>query len=61
MLIDTHTHVNDQAYADDYEKVIRDAKQTGVEKMLVVGFDRPTILRAMELVEKFEGLYAVIG
>lgn len=61
MLIDTHTHVNDQAYMNDYEQVIQDAKNEGVEKMIVVGFDRSTILRAMELVEKFEGLYAVIG
>lgn len=61
MLIDTHTHVNDQAYMNDYEQVIQDAKNEGVEKMVVVGFDRPTILRAMEFVEKFEGLYAVIG
>ena len=29
--------------------------------MLVVGFDRPTITRAMELVEQYDFLYAAVG
>ena len=29
--------------------------------MVVVGFDRPTIERAMELVEKYDFLYASVG
>src|SRR5690606_25720266 len=33
----------------------------GISKMVVVGFDRPTIEKAMELVEKYDFLYASIG
>ena len=61
MLIDTHSHVNDAAYLDDYETVIENARKESVNQMIVVGFDEPTIKRAMELVEQYEGLYAVIG
>ena len=29
--------------------------------MVVVGFDRPTIKRAMELAERYEFIYACVG
>lgn len=61
MLIDTHVHLNAEQYKDDVEEVIKRAREAGVKKMIVVGFDTETIERAMELVERHEFLYAVIG
>jgi TatD DNase family protein len=37
------------------------AEEAGVHKMIVVGFDRPTITRAMEIVEQHENFYAAVG
>ncbi|WP_046173298.1 TatD family hydrolase [Domibacillus indicus] len=61
MLFDTHVHLNADQFQEDVEEVIKRAQEAGVSKMVVVGFDRPTISRAMELVEAYDELYAAVG
>jgi TatD DNase family protein len=61
MLFDTHAHLNAEEYKDDLEEVLSRAQEAGVANMVVVGFDRPTIERAMELVERYDFLYASVG
>ncbi|WP_042479102.1 TatD family hydrolase [Bacillus ndiopicus] len=59
--IDTHVHLNAEQYDNDLQQVIDRAIEAKVEKMVVIGFDRKTIERAMQLVEKYDFIYAVIG
>ncbi|MET1176456.1 TatD family hydrolase [Peribacillus simplex] len=61
MLFDTHVHVNAEQFNEDLEDVIDRAKEAGVNHMVVVGFDRPTIIRAMELIEAYDFMYAAVG
>lgn len=61
MFIDTHVHLNADQYEEDLHEVIERAREAKVEKMIVVGFDRKTIERAMKLIEEYEFIYAVIG
>jgi len=61
MLFDTHVHLNDSQFNDDIDEVIGRASAAGVAYMVVVGFDRPTITRALELIEKYDFLYASVG
>ncbi|MEI5909611.1 TatD family hydrolase [Bacillus spongiae] len=61
MLFDTHVHLNADQFNEDLEEVIQRANEAGVEKMVVVGFDRPTIEKAMELIETYSHIYASIG
>lgn len=61
MLFDTHAHLNAEQYNEDLEQVIERAKSEKVEKIVVVGFDRPSITRAMELIEEYDFIYAAIG
>jgi TatD DNase family protein len=61
MLFDTHAHLNAEQYNDDLEEVISRAREAGVHNMVVVGFDRPTIQKAMELAERYEFIYACVG
>ena len=61
MLFDTHVHVNAEQFNEDLEDVIERAKDAGVVNMVVVGFDRPTIIRAMELIETYDFMYAAVG
>lgn len=61
MLFDTHVHLNADQYEEDVEKVIERAKEAGVSKMVVVGFDEKTINKALTLVEKYDFLYASVG
>ena len=61
MLFDSHAHLNAEQYKDDLEEVIDRARAEGVSNMLVVGFDRPTITRAMQLAEAYDFIYASVG
>lgn len=61
MFIDTHVHLNADQYDEDLQQVINRALEAKVEKMIVVGFDRKTIERAMALADQYEFIYAVIG
>lgn len=61
MLVDTHTHLNTSKFNDNYKEVIDKALKAGVELMIVVGFDKETNKRAIELAETFPFLYATVG
>ncbi|RST71124.1 TatD family deoxyribonuclease [Siminovitchia acidinfaciens] len=61
MLFDTHVHLNDEQFNEDLQEVIERAKEAGVSYMVVVGFNRPTIEKAIILVEEYDFLYASIG
>lgn len=61
MLIDTHTHINAEQFSEDVEETIVRAREAGVSPLLVVGFDTPTIDRAIELAETYEDIYAIVG
>lgn len=61
MFIDTHVHLNADQYEEDVDEVIARALVAGVERMVVVGFDRKTIVKAMELAELHAFIYAVVG
>ncbi|MCA1042400.1 TatD family hydrolase [Bacillus infantis] len=61
MLFDTHVHLNAEQFEEDLEEVIGRAQAEGVSHMVVVGFDRPTITRAMELAEAYDFIFACVG
>ncbi|MBD8071029.1 TatD family hydrolase [Bacillus sp. PS06] len=61
MLIDTHAHLNALQYEEDVEEVIERALAEGVSRIVVVGFDRDTITKAMELIDQYDFIYATIG
>ncbi|MCZ8542060.1 TatD family hydrolase [Psychrobacillus psychrodurans] len=61
MFIDTHVHLNADQYEEDLQEVINRALEANVKKMVVIGFDRITIERAMKLVEQYCFIYAVVG
>ncbi len=61
MLIDTHAHLNFNAYKDDADEVIRRSLDSDVW-MINVGSQYETSKRAVEIAERYEkGVYAAIG
>ncbi len=60
MLIDTHAHLNFRDYKNDVDEVIKRALGNGVW-MINVGVDFETSKKAVELAEKFPGVYAAVG
>lgn len=61
MYIDTHCHINDDRLYQDRERVISDAKQAGVSKMIVIGWDLDSSKRAVEIANEHDGVYAAVG
>lgn len=61
MFFDTHAHLNAEQYNEDLQEVIDRALSEGISNIVVVGFDRPTIEKAMELTEQYEFIYACVG
>ena len=61
MIFDTHCHLNHEDLYKDIDNVIKRAKDAGVAKFLGVGYDKETSLLAVELAEKYEGIYAAVG
>lgn len=60
-IFDTHTHLNVENFAGKEAEEIAAARELGVTKMNIVGFDEPTIKRSLELSAQFSELYSTIG
>ncbi len=58
--IDTHAHLNLSAFAEDYDEVAERCLQAGVQ-VINVGTKESTSAKAVELSQKYEHLYAIIG
>jgi TatD DNase family protein len=58
-VIDTHTHLD--ALEDDPADVVARARDAGVTRILTVGTDVDGCRRALELAERHEEVYAILG
>ena len=61
MIFDTHCHLNHEDLYNRLDEVLESAKKVGVEKILVVGWDKASSLKAIELAEQYDFIYAAIG
>lgn len=60
MYFDTHVHLNSEQY-ENVDEIVNNALENGVNKMVVVGYDLETSLKAIQIAEKYEFIYAAIG
>lgn len=60
-MIDVHCHLNFKAFSDDYDDVIKRAKDAGVKKIINTGTSIESSKRAVELAEEYENLFAIVG
>lgn len=61
MFIDTHVHLNNKELESHLKKVLDEAYQADVKRMIVVGYDLETSIKAVELASKIDGCYAAVG
>ncbi len=61
MIFDTHCHLNAEELLPRIDEVIESAHKVGVDKFLVVGWNKESSLKAIELAHQYEGIYAAIG
>ncbi len=61
MIVDTHCHLDDERYMDDFDAVMARAIEAGVERYIIPGADPKSLIRAVELSERYEGIYFAVG
>lgn len=61
MLIDTHCHLNFNAFDGDRDKVLERARESGVSRILNPGVDIPTSYEAVSLSSSYAEVFAAVG
>ena len=61
MLIETHAHLDFPDFANDLDDVLRRAAEAGVTRIITIGTSLDSSRRAIDLAEKYPGIYAAIG
>jgi TatD DNase family protein len=60
-LIDSHCHVNAERFADDAERVLETARDKGVERILVPGWNVASGERALDLAARVDWIDVAVG
>ena len=58
---DTHAHLDYPDFREDLAQVIERATAAGIAKIISIGTDLESSLRAVKLAEQFPGIYAAVG
>ena len=61
MFVDSHAHLTDEAFLDEGENIVENAKNSGVEIIITSGYNLSSSNDAVEFAEKHQGVYASIG
>jgi len=60
-LIDTHCHLDMDAYENDLDEVIQSAAQHGIRRIITIGIDYPSSQEAVALAGRYPNIFATIG
>ena len=60
-MIDSHCHLNDERYDDDVDRIVSDFAADDLYAAVVAGYDLPSSVKAVEMAEKYERIYATAG
>ena len=60
-LVDTHAHLDDEAFAADRDEVLTRARAAGVDTIITVGADLASSRQAVALAERHPWIYAAVG
>jgi TatD DNase family protein len=60
-MFDTHCHLNFKVFDGRVEGVVKSAREIGVNHIVIPGTDVETSKKAVEIAEKFPGVYVAVG
>ena len=60
MFIDTHCHLSVEDY-DDIDSVILENREAGIDKIIISGCTRESIIESLDLAKKYPDVYVTIG
>lgn len=58
---DSHSHYNDEKFAEDREQILEEIYKAGVTKVIVAGYDINSSKKAVDLSKKYKYIYAICG
>jgi TatD DNase family protein len=61
MLIETHAHLDYPDFEGDFDAMVARAAAAGVSRIITIGTSVSSSRRAVELAERYDNIYAVIG
>lgn len=61
MLIDTHAHLDDSRFVEDFTEVCERIREAQVTKVINIGYDLPSSARSLELAEKYPWIQCAVG
>ena len=60
-LIDSHSHLNDEKFDEDREKVIKDICESGVTSFITAGYSVESSKKALEIAKNYDFIYTTVG
>jgi len=61
MIIDTHVHLDDERYREDFNEMMQRSYKADIEAFIIPGASPKTLLRAVELCEHYPNIYFAVG
>lgn len=61
LIFDTHAHYDDEVFSLDFDDLVFSLKQAGVGGIITCGCDKESSLKAIDLAEKYDIIYAAVG
>jgi len=61
MIWDTHAHLDDPGYAEDFDEIIARIQSSGISRVTNVGYDLTSSERSVKLAQDYDFIYAAIG
>ncbi|MBE5822212.1 MAG: TatD family deoxyribonuclease [Clostridiales bacterium] len=58
---DSHAHYDDKCFESDLDEVLTNCFECGVTKIVDVGYNKETSIKAIELANKYDFVYATVG
>ncbi len=60
-LIDSHCHLNMEAFEQDLDQVLDRAHRAGVTNIISIGIDKASSVQAVQIAERYPSIYASVG
>ena len=61
MYFDSHAHLTEDCFAQDFDTVVDNMKAASVTGIMEIGFDLPSSEKAVQLAERFDWVHAAVG
>ena len=61
MYFDSHAHLDDVRFQDDFDEILARMRRNGVNGMMNIGCDLPSSERSVALAERYDWIWAAVG